>query len=96
MGKTISVRLDDKTVERLDELQRVRGVSTSEIIRKCINEIPILQIGNVSDLSQEFYKIRIALENGEHDEVRTEANKLCRCMLELLAKIEGTLESENV
>lgn len=95
-AKIISLRLDSATAKKLDELVEARGLSVSEIIRKCINDKEIVQIGNVSDLSKEFCKIRILLENGKCEEIREVVDRLCRYILELLVKIEGLEEYENV
>lgn len=90
--KSASLRLDDSTALRLKEIRMARGLSKTDAIKYCIHNIPILQIGDVTNLAMEFYKIRIALENNcITEEIRKEVKGLCLCMSDLLARVE-TLE----
>ena len=88
--KRISVRVDEKVMNKLAEIMAARGLNQSEAICHSILEIPILRIGNVECLGDEFCKIRKALEYSEVDEeLKKEVNQLCQYMLDLLLKVEA-------
>lgn len=85
----LSIRLDEETNRKLHEIMKARGVNKTDAVCMCINEIPILQIGDVKELAKEFYAIRIALENGDNsEELCEEVKKLCHSISELIQKVE--------
>lgn len=88
--RTVSVRLDTTTDEKLTEIMEVRGIDQSEAIRLCINKATILQIGNVKDLGREFCRIRNILEAGQIDnEIERRVETLCQYICALLQKVEN-------
>ena len=87
--KRISARADEKVMSKLADIMTARGLNQSEAICHSILEIPILKIGDVECLGNEFCKIRKALENNAVDEeIKKEVNQLCQCMLDLLLRVE--------
>ena len=87
---SVTIRLGEATAMRLEEIMQARGLSKTDAIKYCIHSIPILQIGNVSNLANEFYKIRVALESNRiTEEVRQEVKGLCQSMSDLLLKVES-------
>ncbi len=89
-GKSHTVRLDEQTEEKLQEIMRARGIDCSTAVRLAINEVPILQVGNCKELGQEFCKIRMLMEDPEkHLEARKEAEKLCQFIKDLLHTLQS-------
>ena len=85
----INSRLDKTTALKFESLMQARGLNKTDTIKFCINNTAVLQIGNVEELSTEFCKIRMALENNKVNEnIRKEVNLLCRSMCDLLAEVE--------
>lgn len=94
--KRLSIRLDDVTAEKLEEVMQARDVSQSDAVRLCINGAQIIQIGDAKNLATEFCRIRMALDEGYVDEeIRQEVNALCQFISALLLRIEGSAESER-
>lgn len=89
-GKSHTVRLDEKTEKKLQDIMRSRGIDCSTAVRMAINEIPILQVGNCQDLGREFCRIRNLLEDSEKQiEAQEEAEKLCQSIKELLHTLQS-------
>ena len=90
----ISIRLDSKTKEKLDKIMRVRGLKQSSAIRYCINNVQIVALGNIVDLAQELYKIRIVLETdcNPNPDLSKEVTRLCQYISDVLQKIENPVE----
>lgn len=96
VGKTISVRLDTKTYKKLEEIKKARGINESDAIRRSIMNAVIIPTGNVEQLSQEFCKIRILLEQKEIDEeLRKEVKKVCQSIGVVLQRAENLITSPN-
>lgn len=90
VGKSHTVRLDEQTEEKLQNIMKVRGITCSTAVRMAINEIQILQVGNCKDLGKEFCRIRNLLENPEKQmEAKKEAEELCQSIRELLHMLQG-------
>lgn len=89
-GKSHTVRLDERTEEKLQDIMRSRGIDCSTAVRMAINEVPILQVGNCQDLGREFCRIRDLLEDSEKQmEAKEEAEKLCQSISELLLMLQS-------
>ena len=89
-GKSHTVRLDERTEEKLQNIMSARGIDCSTAVRMAINVIPILQVGNCQDLGREFCHIRNLLENSEKQmEAKEEAEKLCQSISELLLMLQS-------
>lgn len=88
--RTVSVRLDTVTDEKLAKIMEARDIDQSEAIRLCINGAKILQIGHVRDLGQEFCQIRNILETGQiDDEIKGRVEALCQSICVLLRNVEN-------
>lgn len=89
-GKSHTVRLDEKTEEKLQNIINARGIDCSTAVRMAINEIPILRVGNCQDLGREFCRIRDLLEDSEKQmEAKEEAEKLCQSISGLLLMLQS-------
>lgn len=85
----LSTRLDRECTEKLAAIMEARGLDKSQAVRFCIMCCVILQFGDVKQLGQEFYKIRIALESNQFDEeVRKVVDKLCQYIKDVLRQTE--------
>lgn len=86
---TITFRLNEKEYIKLKDIMRARDLNQSDAIRFAIMQIPILHIGNVKNLAEEFCKIRHAMNSDNaSEEVKKEVNKLCHYIFDLITKIE--------
>ena len=92
-NKSLSVRLEYETQYKLQQIMEARGLSKSDAVRFAIMEVPILQIGDVTSLANEFCKIRQAM-NGDNanDVVKKEVNRLCHAIYDLLVKVESQIK----
>lgn len=92
-GKKVDALLDESTAKKLSAIISIRGVNQSEAVRLCINEAVILPVGDAFQLSQEFCKIRIALEKENIDrEVKEEVLKICRYIGVVLQQAENLVK----
>ncbi len=89
-GKSHTVRLDEQTEEKLQNIIKARGIDCSTAVRMAINEIPILHVGNCKELGKEFCHIRNLLEDPEKQiDAKKEAEELCQSIRELLHMLQG-------
>ena len=87
--KRVSARLNEAEAKKLEEIEKSRKLSTSDAVRYAIMGIPILKIGNVESLAEEFCKIREAIEqNSIDDDIRKKVDSLCQSLSDLLAKLD--------
>lgn len=95
-GNSVSVRLNSETKEKLQTIMEKRGISESEAIRLCIANAVIVSLGDARQLSQEFCKIRIALEKENIDrEIKEEVLNLCLSISVVLREAENLAKSLN-
>lgn len=89
--KPITFRGDEIIKNRIEEIKRARGIeSTSEVIRMCILNTKILNIGDAGSLCAEIYKIREMLEKNEFSfELEGKVDRLCQFISELLQSVES-------
>lgn len=92
-SKTLSIRLDDITKAKLQVIMESRGLSKTEAAKYAIKGIPILKLGNIENLADEFCKLRSAVENREpEDVIKKEVDRLCQYMYDLIIKVEKVTE----
>lgn len=90
VGKSHTVRLDEQTEEKLQNIMRARGIDCSTAVRLAINGVQILQVGNCKDLGMEFCRIRSLLEDPtKQTEAGKEAEELCRSIKDLLHMLQN-------
>lgn len=95
-GKTISVRLDTDTYKKLLEIKKARGISESDAVRQSIKGTIIIPTGDAVELSQEFCKIRILLEQGNIDEkLEKEVEEVCQYISAVLQRAENIIGYEK-
>lgn len=91
-GKSVSVRLDDETAKKLEQLCEETGKSQSEVIRTMIAQNNSLEIIDGSKIAAELHEIRLLLEKGGVYDKETKKNiksmcdTLIKCMYLLFTK----------
>lgn len=94
--RRVQAQLDKTTSEKLLAVEKARGVNESEAIRLCIANAVIVSLGDARQLSQEFCKIRIALEKENIDrEVKEEVMQTCQYISDVLREAENLAKSLN-
>ena len=86
--KSLSVKLDKETENKLNELVAKRGLDKSAVIRMLINGAQIINLGDPKGLAADFYKIRTALTCGDKEIIK-EVSHLCQSINVSMARIEN-------
>lgn len=96
VGKTVSVRLDNKTYKKLQEIKMARGLNESDAVRQSILGAVIVPTGDSAQLSKEFCRIRVLLEKETCDEeLKQEVKRVCQSIADVLRRAESLITYLN-
>lgn len=96
VGKTVSVRLDNETYKKLQEIKMARGLNESDAVRQSILGAVIVPTGDSAQLSKEFCRIRVLLEKETCDEeLKQEVKRVCQSIADVLQRAESLITYLN-